>query len=107
MNRLAELLLKWSDQSLTEEEVSELNSLLKEPSARKELLDSFSFDSQLLDSIQSLSAVERTSESAEQYETREVRSANPFAEKPPAFLPLPKGCGRSLGGQLSTCKGAG
>jgi len=81
--------------------VRELNSLLKEPSARKELLESFSFDNQLLDSIQSASAVERAAESAEQYQTREVRNADLFAEPPLPILPLPKGEGRGEGEEPS------
>ena len=44
MKGLDELLLKWQDQSLSEEELTGLNTLLAQPEARARLLEEFRFD---------------------------------------------------------------
>ena len=77
MTCLEELLLKWHDQTIAEDELRELNAALKEPASRKYLLHSFTFDAQILEALQALKAVEQTAHSAQQFETLELQDA-PF-----------------------------
>jgi hypothetical protein len=79
MNRLSELLLKWQDRSITEQELRELNSILREPDNRRALLESFSFDSELIQALESLKAVQQTAQSAQQFQTIELQDADRFA----------------------------
>jgi len=76
MSRLEELLLKWQDQSISEDELRELTLALKQPENRRRLLESFSFDANLIQALQSLKAVEQTAESVQQFETLELREAD-------------------------------
>src|SRR5207247_3031908 len=78
MTRLEELLLKWHDQTIVEEELSELNLALKEPVSRKELLESFTFDAQIVDALHALKAVEQTAHSVQEFQTLEVRASEAF-----------------------------
>ncbi len=78
MSRLEELLLKWRDQTLTQDELNELNSALQDPRTRQHLVEWFSFDSQLLEALHALAAVEQTAQSAQQFQTLEVREAHTF-----------------------------
>src|SRR5437899_4978115 len=81
MNRLEELLLKWHDQSLSKAELAELNAALKDPVCRRELMESFAFDSQLREALHSAQALAQTAASAEEFQTQEVREANVLEER--------------------------
>jgi len=76
MTRLEELLLKWHDQSLSQAELAELNGALKDPACRRELRESFAFDSQLREALHSAKALAQTAASAEEFQTQEVRQAH-------------------------------
>src|SRR3954462_1330363 len=78
MTRLEELLLKWHDQTIVQEELQELTAALKEPESRRQLLESFTFDAQLVEALHALKAVEQTAHSAQQFETLELQDSDPF-----------------------------
>ncbi len=44
MNRLEEILLKWQDGSISDDEQRELNALLSQPDARRQLVRELRFD---------------------------------------------------------------
>src|SRR5437667_9147615 len=88
MNRLEELLLKWHDRTLGDEELRELNAALKEPAGRKQLLESFAFDAEVVEALHSVKAIEHTAQSAEEFQTLELRDSEVFPA--PASAPWTK-----------------
>jgi len=87
MTRLEELLLKWHDQTIVEEELRELNATLSDPASRKQLLESFTFNTQIVEALHALKAVEQTAHSAQQFETLELQNSEPFpADRAPHWL---------------------
>lgn len=78
MTRLEELLLKWHDQTISEEELREFNTALKQPEFRRQLLESFTFDAQVVEALHALKAVEQTAHSVQEFQTLEVRASEAF-----------------------------
>src|SRR5262245_25968977 len=76
MTRLEELLLKWHDQTISPAELQELNDALKDSNCRKQLMDSFALDRQLIDALRAAKALAQTAASAQQFQTLEVRKAH-------------------------------
>src|ERR1043166_5380836 len=81
MTRLEELFLKWQDRDITDAELRELNTALIDPAGRKQLWEAFRFDGQLLQSLQSLAAIDATTQSIQDFETLELRTSELFATR--------------------------
>src|SRR4051812_13865879 len=79
MTRLEELFVRWHDGQIEDAELRELNAALREPESRKQLMAAFQFHAELLQSLQSLRAVEQTAQSAHDFQTLELRDSEPFS----------------------------
>ena len=86
MTRLEELLLKWHDQTIAQEELQELLTALKQPESRRQLLESFAFDAQIVEALHALKAVEQTAHSAQQFQTLELRDSDLFPTARPSRI---------------------
>jgi len=76
MRSLEELLLKWQDHSISQEELGELNALLRQPEARARLWHQFQWDAQIAQALEAEQARVRTQQQAQAYETLEVTQAD-------------------------------
>lgn len=80
MSRLEELLLKWQNADLTDDEPRELNAMLNNCECRRQLSESFVFDARLVEALASLHAVKQAAKSAQDFGTLEAREAEPFED---------------------------
>ncbi len=78
MSRLEEILLKWQDGSLSADEQRELNALLAEPEARRQLVRELRFDNLVREALRDRQAASATSASAERFASAPLRA--PVAE---------------------------
>jgi hypothetical protein len=81
MTRLEELFLKWRDREIGEVELRELNDLLRNSEARRQLFDAFRFDVEVADALRAVEALARSAASVRDFQTLELREAEPFAEQ--------------------------
>ena len=60
MTRLEELFLKWRDREIGEDELRELNDLLRDSEARRQLFDTFRFDMEVANALRAVDALARS-----------------------------------------------
>ncbi|MEY2822129.1 MAG: hypothetical protein RL105_1701 [Verrucomicrobiota bacterium] len=78
MSRLEEILLKWQDGSLSADEQRELNALLAQPEARRQLVRELRFDNLVREALRDQQAASVASVSAERFASAPLRE--PVAE---------------------------
>ncbi|MBM3839515.1 MAG: hypothetical protein FJ398_16400 [Verrucomicrobia bacterium] len=79
MTPLEELLVKWQDRSLSDEELAEFTTWLSTPEGRARLRQELAFDSALLEALLAEKARQETAQQARAFETAEVRQSEVFA----------------------------
>lgn len=74
MSRLEEILLKWQDGSISDDEQRELNALLSQPEARRQLVRELRFETLVREALRDQQAAAVASASAERFASAPLRS---------------------------------
>jgi len=107
MTPLKELLVKWQDRSLTDEERAELNTWLGTPEGRARLRQEFAFDSALLEALLAEKARQEAGQQARAFETVEVRQSEMFEDRAAGFWRAAQRVFRVAGWKLAWPAAAG